>query len=265
MKTIVHTLGYNVPELIEEAAESLRYLNGYEGYTHVIADLGYPLGPDRGSWDRIPDDIQICKRNNIMLNVITADVEKSDLIVIPNKGVSQNWTTIAQLYDIDRGDILIGADPDERPMDEGWVKAMSDVMSADTSIAICSLMLPELLALEGFFDNYILGERMLAGHRVWYGKAMCQWALIGISGSFIKTAGGVPHPEVAPIYGWIETACDAHMKAYGMNWVMLPDFRVQHIASSPLAQEWKNYVVTEQAMNEGQKTFEQWLSERNEQ
>jgi hypothetical protein len=43
---------------------------------------------------------------------------------------------------------------------------------------------------------------------------------------------------------------------------MLPDYRVQHIASSPLAQQWKNEVVTADAMNAGQVDFKTWLKSR---
>ena len=262
MKTIVHTLGYNIPDLIEEATESLRKKNKGFDYTHVIADLGYPLNNGRATWADVPQHIEISKKNNLYSNAQIASSYGSDLVKFNNRGVSGNWTTIANLYEIKDGDVLIGADPDERPMDNGWVKAMSEVMRGDPNIAICSLMLPELMALEGFYENYILGEQIINGHRVWYGKNMCQWALIGISGRFISRVGRVPSPEIAPLYGWIETACDAFMKMHGMSWVMLPDFRVQHIASSPLAQEWKNFVVTEDAMNAGQVDFETWLREK---
>lgn len=262
MKVVVHTLGYNVAELVEESTESLRELNEGFDYKHVIVDLGYPLGEERSDWDSFKF-IEQAKSNNLYLNNQTSLVYHSDLVKFNNKGVSGNWTTVANLYDIGDGDVLIGADPDERPMDKDWVKAMAEVMDADKNIAVCSLMLPELLELEGFFENYILAERILNGHRVWYGKAMCQWALIGISGRFIAKAGRVPSPEAAPIYGWIETACDAFMRHFGMTWVMLPDYRVQHIASSPLAQEWKNEMVTEKAMNEGQIDFETWLARKS--
>jgi len=263
MRTIVNTLGYNIPDLIEETTISLRELNEGFDYTHVIADLGYPLENSRHNWGKTPLYHTETKIDNLQNNAIVADQYNSDLVKFKNKGVSGNWTTIAKLYDVKDGDVLIGADPDERPMDKGWVKAISEVMQADKDIAICSLMLPELMALEGFFENYILAERMLNGHRVWYGKAMCQWALIAISGRFIEKAGGVPAPNVAPIYGWIENACGALMHHYGMTWVMLPDYRVQHIASSPLAQEWKNEMVTEAGMNAGQIDFETWLERKS--
>ena len=259
-RTIVHTLGYNIPTLIDEATESLFNLNPERNFTHVIADLGYPLGQYRETWDIVPQFISINKRKNAISIIDTATLHKSDCVRIPNRGVSGNWTQIAYLYDIGRGDVLIGADPDERPMDAGWVDAMAKVMQGDSSIAIVSLALPELLALDGFFEKYFWGEREINGVRVWEGRHMCQWALIGISGNFIQAVGGVPSPEVAPLYGWIETACDAHMKKLGMKWVMLPDYRAQHIASSPLAQEWKNWMVGP-GMDIGQISFEQWLRE----
>lgn len=259
-QVIVHTLGYNIPELIEEATVSLYELNPENTYKHVIADLGYPLGQKRESWEMVPQHMGINKRKNAVEIVDIGTLHMSDFVRVPNKGVSGNWTQIAQMYDIGRGDVLIGADPDERPMDKGWVDAMAKVMQGDSSIAIVSLVLPELLALEGFFEKYFWGEREVNGIRVWEGRYLCQWALIGISGSFIHAAGGVPYPEVAPIYGHIEGACDTMMKHLGMKWVMLPDYRVQHISSSPLAQEWKNWVAGE-GLDVGQISFEQWLRE----
>jgi hypothetical protein len=259
-QVIVHTLGYNIPELIEEATVSLYKLNPENTYKHVIADLGYPLGQKRESWEMVPQHMGINKRKNAVEIVDIGTLHMSDFVRVPNKGVSGNWTQIAQMYDIGRGDVLIGADPDERPMDKGWVDAMAKVMQGDSSIAIVSLVLPELLALEGFFEKYFWGEREVNGIRVWEGKSMCQWALIGISGNFISAVGGIPHPDAAPLYGWIETACDIHMKRLGMKWVILPDYRVQHIASSPLAQEWKNWMVGP-GLDSGQVPFEQWLRE----
>lgn len=261
-QTIVHTLGYNIPQLIEEATESLYQLNPDGGFTHVIADLGYPLGQSRDSWDIVPQHMGVNKRKNAMAIIDIADNYGSVSVRFPNIGVSGNWTQVAQMFAVGRGDVLIGADPDERPMDKGWVEAISKVMQGDSTIAIVSLVLPEQLALEGFFENYFWGEREVNGVRVWEGRGMPQWALIGISGNFIHAVGGVPRPDVAPIYGWIETACDYHMKRLGMKWVMLPDYRVQHIASSPLAQEWKNYNVGEESVTAGQCTFEDWLQQK---
>lgn len=258
MRTIVHTLGYNVAELNREATESLYRLNPSKNFTHILADLSYPLGPTRLQWE----DKRNAVEDNLYENIRTAKDFGSEFVRLPNRGVSGNWTSIANLYDVRRGDVIIGADPDERPVHEGWVDAMAEVMRHDTKIAIVSLMLPELLALEGFYENYIFAERMINGVRVWYGKSMCQWALIGISGSFVEACGNrIPHPDVAPIYGWIETACDAFMSKFGMTWVMLPDYHVGHIASSPLAQEWKNFNVGP-GLDSGQITLEQWLNER---
>lgn len=258
MNVVVHTLGYNIAELVEEATESLYQLNPEGGFRHVIADLGYPLGTTREHWDKYsPDAVW----ENARMLVDIAQHNGSDLIRLPNVGVSQNWTSVAAIYGIGEGDLLIGADPDERPITEGWVNAMATVVKHDPNIAIVALTLPELLALPNFYETYFEGEVVYDGVRVWYGKYVCQWALIGISGTFIQKVGGVPYPQAAPIYGWIEGACQPAMESLGMRWVMLPDYHSGHIASSPLAQAWKNYIVTEEAMNAGQPTFEQWLQQ----
>jgi len=265
MAAYVHTLAYNIAELVEEATQSLYDLNDITDfpYRHGIIDLGYPLPFNRDRWAQRPKDrveILYNQHRNATQNMDTCAAHGSEFYKVPNIGVSQNWTSAAAIFGVGPGDILIGADPDERPVHRGWVKAMAEAAKSDPGIAVVSLMLPELLALDGFFEKYIAYERVLpSGIRVWYGKAMCQWALIGITGDFIHKCGGVPYPDAAPRYGWIETAMEKSMAQTRMTWVMLPDYHVGHLASSPLAQQWKNHVVTEQGMLEGQISFEDWL------
>ena len=76
MRTIVHTLGYNIPTLIEECTESLRSLNeGFE-YTHVIADLGYPLQDGRDNWEISPKDTDISVNNSVDVKLVSAEFQR---------------------------------------------------------------------------------------------------------------------------------------------------------------------------------------------
>ncbi len=92
MNVVVHTLGYNIAELVEEATESLYKLNPDGGFHHVIADLGYPLGTTREHWNEFhPNSVW----ENARMLVDIAQHNGSDLIRLPNVGVSQNWTSVA--------------------------------------------------------------------------------------------------------------------------------------------------------------------------
>lgn len=256
MRTIVHTLGFNTPSMIGDTVRSLIKLNEGYDYEHILVDLGYPLMDD--DWEKIPKDIRQVKAHNLLSNAETAWEYDSQFAVIPNIGVSQNWTTVAQMMDITEDDVLICADPDERPQNNGWVKAISEVIQADRSIGWCSLMMKEQEELLNSGQFYY-EEHNVAGHRVYYMKSLMNWAQGGFNGRFIKKAGGVPTPTGAKRYGWIETACMDKFAEHDFKYVILADYYVTHIASSPLAGEWKQYITSNLRMDGRQISFEEWL------
>jgi len=254
MRVVVHTLGYNTHGMIRETGRLLLEQNPGEHFEYVIADAGYPLKDmeDTGS-------LRSMQENSDKIEEYAKEVGASYLY-LKNKGVSGNWSQIFDYACLGEGDVLIGADPDERPVKDGWVKAIADVMAADPKIAVCSLVMAEqseLLKDPKFIDE----ERVVAGHRVMYMKGCMNWALIGLSGTFIKRCGGVPVPSNAPMYGWIEGACWDPMRFMGMRYVVLLDYEVVHIASHPLASQWKVWVTSKAyELGIGQITFEHWLS-----
>ena len=254
-RTVVHTLGYNTHGMVRKAGDLLLAQNKWDGFEYVVVDAGYPLS----EMSQMEASLVTKQENSDKIEEYAKSIDVSYLY-IKNKGVSGNWTQIAQYACIGDNDILIGADPDERPQKEEWVRAVSEVMQSDPKIAVCSLAMAEqheLLKNPDFIDE----ERMVAGHRVMYMKACMNWALIGLSGRFINACKGVPAPSNAPMYGWIEGACWDPMRFLGMRYVVLLDYEVVHLASHPLASAWKVWVTSKAyELGLGQISFEKWLT-----
>lgn len=256
MSTYVHTLAYNTPNMVRDAVRSLTMLNKGVKYEHLLIDLEYPL--DDEHWNKIPEDIEAIKDKNYYRNKVTAMEFYSHFCQMENVGVSQNWTQAAKWFGLQDTDVLICADPDERPQNEGWVKAIADVIAADPRIGWVSMMMKEQQPLIDS-GQYLCEEVTIAGHRCYKMRSVFNWAQGGFNGKFINEAGGVPYPQVAKRYGWIETACMEKFAELGYYYVILSDYYVEHIASSPLAGEWKVFITSNQTIDGSQMSFEEWL------
>lgn len=247
-KIVVHTLAYNLTSEVETATHLLYDQNKGESFTHVIVDLGFPI--IKG--DEVPRNIQLAKIENTRQNLNTAIKYNSNFLAIKNKGVSQNWESVRNQMNIKDDEILICADPDERPMTNGWIKAIKDVINNGQKIAWCSLMMKEHLP---FLKNH--SKTNIAGHDIYLMNTVFNWAQGGFSGKFLNAIGGVPVPKAAPIYGWIEHACCDKMFPIGYKWAILADYYVEHTECSPLYRKWKTHITTH--VKAGQVSFEEWL------
>ncbi len=258
MRTIVHTLGYNVPGMVQETALLTRNMNMAKPFEYIIAHCGFPL-TEFHQGEVTPEGIKEAHiANGMLIRQYAADVD-AQVVTIRNQGVSPNWEFIRQKMQVGDDDVLICADPDERPEQENWVHALAEVMQADKRIAWCSLMMREQVKLLSD-PRFKWSEKTIAGHRVYimhtYGF---NWAQGGFSGRFLNSVGGVQAMEKAPIYGWIENAATNH---FGTRWdyAILADFYVEHIASPPLYGEWKDWVCSPAVIDNGKQVdFETWL------
>jgi hypothetical protein len=127
----LHTLCWNLVSEVEKAVKLLYELNDPKDFKHVIVDLGFPLESDE-----IPLDIKKSKRNNTKRLRELAERYGSMYMKTQNEGVSQNWTQVYNTLGIKDNDCLICADPDEHPLNEGWVKAIGDVLKSDEKYAL---------------------------------------------------------------------------------------------------------------------------------
>lgn len=236
----VHTLAYNLVSETEKSVKLLYEQN--ENFVHVIVDLGFPL-----TEDKIPENIQRAKLINSELLRDMANRYGSRYFKTENIGVSQNWTAVYKHLKLSDYDTLICCDPDERPKNNGWVKAVGDVLKYNSRYAWVSLMMPEHVEE---LSNVRIDERFPSGHRVFEIEGGLNWAQGGFSGRFLNRCGGVPFIKSHPVYGHIETASIAKMKETEQTWCFLPDYIVEHTdyelgheGTSKILRDWKNYIV----------------------
>lgn len=250
-RIVVHTLAYNLSSEVKEATRLLYEQNNHDNFEHIIVDLGFPLLEK----DKIPQDINKAKLLNSKENLNTALVHGSKFCSVKNEGVSQNWNLAKNQMDIQDNDVLICADPDERPKNKGWLAAIRDVIRHGKNIAWCSLMMKEHLP-------YMIRHKKINihGYNVYILNGSLNWAQGGFNGKFLNEIGGVPVPKGAPIYGWIESACEEKMKQKGYVVAILADYFVEHTECSPLYRAWKTDVTSN--VKQGQVDFEHWLIQR---
>jgi hypothetical protein len=257
------TLGYNLTTEVEKVTKLLYELNDRKDFKHLIVDLGFPLVVG----NEIPEDIEKAKEyNSEVLKQMAAD-HGSDYVKLDNIGVSQNWTQVFRYLQPADDDVLIGCDPDEWPLDNGWVKSMGDVVR-EGNFALISLM---MTAHINILKNRAYGERWIADRRVYIlPNGSLNWALIGLSGKFLNLIKEVPYPPNATRYGWIEGSLIPKFSETGMTWGVLADYKVRHTdfelgdaGTSSLLREWKNQIIFN-IHQYGQLSFDEWLQMRKE-
>lgn len=240
---IVHSLCWNLPSEVEKTTLLIYEQNGGVQFKHYICDLGFPLLVG----DQIPDNIPKAIRINTDRLKEICRKFGSTYIRLENIGVSQNWTQIINHCQLKDEDIIIGADPDERTMDNNWINAMSLALE-QPNVGMATLMMSEqskVLHNWQHFDRTICGVRMVDI------VGSINWAMIGFNGKFTKAMGDVPFPTTHPIYGYIEHFVREALKNTGYKALFLPDHRVLHTdyelgnseGSSRLLREWKNFII----------------------
>lgn len=245
-KTYVHTLCWNLVSESEKIVERLYSQNYTEDFEHYLVDLGFPL--TKG--DEVPKDIKASQEKNSKDLLSLAQRYGSKVMKQENIGVSQNWTNVFRTLKLKDEDVLIGADPDEHTLDHGWVDAMASVLRSEQyKIGMVSLLMQGHEVVLKKEKDYIQ-EEIINGVRVWFPCCDINWALIGFSGEFLNAIKEIPYPADCPRYGYIESMTRPYFKKLGYNWVILPDYRVEHTdfelgepGSSKLLREWKNLII----------------------
>lgn len=257
MNNYCFTLAYNLVTEVEKTTNLLYDQNRSSDFKHLIVDLGFPLvnGHD------IADNFDEAKRINSQALAGIAEVYGSQYVKMENIGVSQNWTQVFRYINPGDDDVLIGCDPDEHPTDEGWVKAMGEVLRFGNTGLSSLINLDQVKPL----STMEVRRSVIKGHRVTYPPDFsCAWALIGMRGSFIKAMGEIPVPEKASKYGWIEQATYPKFKELGFSWCFLSDYFARHTVwdGNSVFQDWKFYVI--QNTIGGQISFEEYLTMKRE-
>jgi hypothetical protein len=263
MTNYCFTLAYNLVTEVEKVTRLLNVQNDCDCFKHIIVDLGFPL--IKGN--EIPDDFEKVKKLNSKALLGIADVYGSQYVKMENIGVSQNWTQVYNYIKPTDDDILIGCDPDEHPLQNGWVKIMGDVMR-EGGFGMLSLM---MTAHINSMKNIAYHEKFFSDRRVYIcPNGSLNWALIGISGKFFNKFKEVPVPAQYPKYGGIEGAMYPLFRSYDFDWGVLADYQVQHTdfelgdsGTSKLLREWKNQIIFN-IHQYGQLSFEEYLTMKRE-
>lgn len=260
-KNIVHTLSYNLPSEVEKATNLIYTLNDPKDFKHYIIDLGFPLSDG----NTLPDNVDEAKRINSDKLKSIAKKYGSEYVQMNNIGVSQNWEQVYRYMKMQPKDVLIGADPDEHPLDKDWISAMGEVLRVD-KIGLASLMMTDhvpIVAKMGKKEFEVNGVRYLRLNN------FLNWALIGMTGEWLDKMGGVPYPKGAKCYGWIEHEMIPLFEKHGYKWVILPDYRVKHTdyelgepGASKILREWKNTIVFRLKELGYQPTLEEYIEMR---
>jgi len=263
MRNLCFTLAYNLPSEVEKTTTLLYALNDCGTFEHLIIDLGFPIVEG----NKVPDDLNKAKELNSEKLIQIAEHHGSEYVKMENIGVSQNWTQAYQYLKPTDDDVLIGCDPDEHPIDKGWVKAMGDVIR-EGGFGLASLMMTDHV---GLLQNFPKAELWFAGVRVYtFPDNILNWALIGLSGKLLNAIKEIPYPPNAKRYGWIEGALFPKIREQGMRTCLMADYKVRHTdyelgdpGTSSLLREWKNQIIFN-IHQYGQLSFDSFLMMRKE-
>lgn len=244
-RNFVHTLCWNLYSETEQAVELLYKLNDKKDFSHLLIDLDFPL--QKG--DEIPTDIEKAKKENSEKLKALAKKYGSQYIKFKNEGVSQNWSKVCRWLKIKDDDVLLCCDSDERPQTKDWVKKCADVLRADKTLGVVSLIMPSQFAE---LNENNSSERVVAGNNIIDVRGETMWSQIGISCRLINKIGGVPFPQQMELYGGLEHAILSQMNKHGYTWAMMKDCINIHSDQDnevPLLRAWKNHCIFEMAQN----------------
>lgn len=244
------TLGYNTPFSIVARLRAMgEYAKG-----HTAIDLGFPILSDNPSIGDVEKNKYLTSEA-ILKYCFTYHAQ---YMRVPNKGVSQNWSTAFRELQVGLDDVLVGIEPDEVCDNYDWIPKVGEIMEADKKMAVVSLNTD---GHQSMIENGQLKHTVeyIAGHKVYVIHGLSNWAMIAVSGRFLHRCEGMPVPKGYSVYGHIESACYPHIIDGGYRWCILADHFCQHIETSKLYREYKTDVTSGEFTERKQITFDKWL------
>lgn len=203
MKVWTISLGY-VPARIWEKSlqEYIALKNPAVDYTHIFIDQHYPMGGEenrRQLWD-------ICRRHGVWV-----------LDPGRNLGLHGGFNFALDHINLKDDDIVIGYDPDSKPISPGFDGALVDALRFDDKLAWTSLMsyrvIPELKE-RGYTERKVRHIDVWVTHRAVV-NSVCAW-----KASFLRSVGGLI--EHKHWYGHLEAPMFDRIKSKGLEWGFLP-------------------------------------------
>ena len=183
----------------------------------------------------------------------------SKYVQLPNVSVLHNWFNIAKHIGLNNDDVLIGADPDERTQDYGWVDAMADISRKGFSVVAISMNKQQ---------KYFKNIRDIDGYRVAV-NVPTNRIIMGWSGKFMNDVLSGESISIKKLYGFTETFIMKKSKELGYDWAHLPGYIAEHTdytngheGTSRLLREWKDLNVSK-ILTGGQISFDEFLTNYN--
>lgn len=226
---MIFTLAYNRASFCERAMA----LAPREGFERYVFDLCYPLERDQDAMRA------------------AADRSGFEYHRLENRSVSRNWNAVADLLKLEHGDIMIGLDPDSRPVTPGWARAIVDVFEADPSVAMVTMDARTMREPHHMAIPFRL--ETIGGHLCRVYERLTAWPLMSFDVGFMRDVGGLG--EWNAVYGFTEHWVAERLGS--RRWVMLHEFFDDtETATDPEYEAWK------QANRAGEfnSTFEAWLA-----
>lgn len=242
MRKVIITLAFNDPDQVQKAVKRLKETQDLTDYEYYIIDPGYPIPSKAENFYRLVD---ISRAYNV------------DIIrPFQNRGVSGNWRWAVYELGLQKGDVIIGMDPDSAPQEQGWCDAVSDVLTQEEKpIAYCGLtrISPPQLSTEVDESRKSYTIDTLGERKVRFYAEPVSWPMGGFNVQFVRERG-IHQPRTR--YGFIEMGTIRLMEGTAWDWCMLDDFHdATFDRGDQRYQEWK----IKQARNETHLDFEDYL------
>lgn len=240
MKVHTITLGFVPARIWEKSIDAYQSLRNPDiSYDHYFVDCHYPVGG---------------LENRRKLWSICCDRGVHVLDPGRNLGLHDgfNWA----LAKVPRGtnDIIIGYDPDSKPISPGWDGALVHTLEADSRLAWVSLfnerVQPELIE-RGYTKRQLGHIEAWITHKPVI-NSICAWR-----SSFLDNAGGLE--EENKFYGGLEAKMFWKMKNLGLEWAFLPQWWEEDSLRNMQDEEYKKYKWAHAHLKSWPADFESFL------
>ncbi len=168
------------------------------------------------------------------------------------RGVGGSWNWFIEELDIPGGEILLGVDPDGRPVQKGWDRAIQDILTHDESCFTAQLNVAGTYALQMAREEFKIGDTWAIDY-----KDTTAWTMGAFDVKWLRGIGGFlqGHPQ----YGFCEIVMNNRIRPQGGRALIVRDFYDEHLkAEDQLYTNWKLACAQQRT----QKSFGDWLKEQ---
>lgn len=215
------SLAFNDIDLTERAFQNYENMMGdSKPVNKILVDCHWPVGG---------------KSNNSKRLIDLADKHGWNYVrMIDNRGVTKNWSWVSDQLGLSDGDVLMGCDPDGKPMQPGYLDAIMNVFNSDPSYYTVQLNRACIYRMADIPKS----ERQINGTWVIDYHRLISWSLGAFDIGWIKRIGGFD--QYSKWYSYFEHYVSDRATPLGGRFAILRDFYDEHQATpNPKYQAWK--------------------------